>query len=127
MKLFVSILVLAAAAQWLLPWWSAAVVALVLGALLGRRGGRAFLAGFGGVGLGWLALALWQHTRTDGVLTQRVAQLLPVGGHAWALLLLTTGLGALVGGVAALTGCWLRQALRPAPQPEPATQRQRVA
>lgn len=108
--LFLLILVLAAAAQWLLPWWSAAVAAFGLAFLLPRPGGRAFLAGFGGVGLGWLLLAAWLHLQTDGRLSHRVAELLPLHGNGWLLVLLTAVLGGLVGGLAALSGAWLRQA-----------------
>jgi hypothetical protein len=42
-----------------------------------------------------------------------VAQLLPLGGSGWVLVLLTAVLGGLVGGLAALAGCWARQAIAP--------------
>jgi hypothetical protein len=111
--LFLLILVLTFLAQLVLDWWSAALVPLLLGAALGRHGGRAFLAGAAGVGQGWLLAASWSELRTDGLLTHRVAQLLPLGGHDWLVVLITTVLGALVGGLAALSGCWLRLAVRP--------------
>lgn len=111
--LFLLIFVLAALAQLFLPWWSGPVVALLLAAGLGASGGRAFLAGLGGVGLGWLLLASWYHLHTDGLLSHRVAQLLPLGGNGWLLVLLTAVLGGLAGGLAALSGAWLRQALTP--------------
>ncbi|GAB2946921.1 hypothetical protein GCM10027048_09910 [Hymenobacter coalescens] len=116
-RLFLLILVLAALAQFFLPWWNAAVVALLLSLGLARRGGAAFLAGFGGVGLGWLLLAGWLHLQADGRLSHRVAELLPLGGNGWLLVLATALLGGLVGGLAALTGVWLRQALAPRPEP----------
>jgi hypothetical protein len=114
MKLFLAILLLAAMTQLFLPWWSMAVVALLLAAWLGRTGGHSFLAGFGGVALGWLALAAYYHLHADGRLSSRVAELLPLGGNGWALVVVTAVLGGLVGGLAALSGFWLRQALRPA-------------
>jgi hypothetical protein len=37
--------------------------------------------------------------------------LIPLGGNGWLLVLVTAILGGLVGGLAALAGVWLRQAL----------------
>lgn len=116
MLLFLLILILAGLAQLLLPWWVVVPVAFGLALWWGRTGGRAFLAGFGGVGLGWLVLAVWLLWHNEGRLAHRVAQLLPLGGHSWLLVLLTALVGGLVGGLAALAGCWLRQAwLAPKP------------
>ncbi|MCC2545974.1 hypothetical protein LJY25_05920 [Hymenobacter sp. BT175] len=117
MRLFLLILVLAAVAQLFLPWWVVAPVAFALAAWQGRSGGKSFLAGFGGVGLAWLVLGLWYHLRSDGRLSNRVAELLGLGGSGLAVVLITTLVGGLAGGTAALAGSWLRQALgaRPAP------------
>ncbi|OON70748.1 hypothetical protein B0919_01660 [Hymenobacter sp. CRA2] len=111
--LFFATLLLTALAQLFLPWWSAAVIAGALAFVLARTGGRAFLAGFLGVGLPWLLLAGWLHLRADGRLSHQVAELLPLGGHGWLLVLVTAIIGGLVGGLAELTGYWLRQALLP--------------
>ncbi|WP_143164155.1 hypothetical protein [Hymenobacter daecheongensis] len=92
-----------------------APLSFVAGAALGRTGGQAFLAGFAGIGMGWLGLAAWQQLHGAARLSHRVAQLLPLGGAGWALVVVTAVVGGLVGGVAALAGCWLRQALVPAP------------
>ncbi|QNP53534.1 hypothetical protein H9L05_08220 [Hymenobacter qilianensis] len=70
----------------------------------------AFLAGFAGVGLGWLVLAGWLNIQNEGHLSHRVAELIPLGGSGWLLVLVTAVLGGLVGGLAALAGVWLRQA-----------------
>ncbi|ALD21980.1 hypothetical protein [Hymenobacter sp. DG25A] len=111
MVLFLLILVLAAIAQLFLPWWIITPLCFMLATWRGRKGGQAWLAGFAGVGLGWLVLASWLHVRTEGILSHRVAQLLPLGGHGWALVLVTAILGGLVGGFAALAGAWVRQAV----------------
>jgi hypothetical protein len=116
MRLFSLILVLAFLAQLFLPWWVIAPLCFGLAAGLGSTGGRAFGAGFAGIGLGWLLTAAWLNVKSAGILSHRVAQLLPLGGSSWALVLVTALLGGLVGGVAALAGCWARQAMRgPAP------------
>ncbi|WP_303309462.1 hypothetical protein [Hymenobacter sp. BT730] len=111
MVLFLLILVLAALAQLFLPWWIITPLCFVLAAWRGHTGGRAWLAGFGGIGLGWVLVAGWLHVRTEGILSHRVAQLLPLGGNGWLLVLVTAVLGGLVGGFAALAGAWVRQAV----------------
>jgi hypothetical protein len=110
MRLFIAILLLAFLTQLFLPWWTIAPLCFVLAAALGSTGGRAFGAGFAGVGLGWLLLAGWLNAQSAGILSHRVAQLLPLGGQGWVLVLVAAVLGGLVGGVAALAGCWVRQA-----------------
>ncbi|UOG75293.1 hypothetical protein MTX78_01540 [Hymenobacter tibetensis] len=110
MLLFVLILVLAFVGQLFLPWWVITLLCFGLAAWRGLSGGRSFLAGFLGIGLGWVLLAGWLSVRNDGLLAHRVAQLLPLGGQGWLLVLVTAVLGGLVGGLAALAGAWLRQA-----------------
>ncbi len=111
MRLFISILLLAFLAQLFLPWWVIAPLCFALAAALGSTGGRAFGAGFAGIGLGWLLTAAWLNINSASILSHRVAQLLPLGGQGWVLVLVTAVLGGLVGGVAALAGCWMRQAV----------------
>jgi hypothetical protein len=113
MRLFTLILVLAFLAQLFLPWWVIAPLCFALAAALGSTGGRAFGAGFAGIGLGWLLMAAWLNFKSASILSHRVAQLLPLGGQGWVLVLVTAVLGGLVGGMAALSGCWVRQAVSP--------------
>ena len=111
MLLFLLIFVLAAVAQVFLPWWAITPICMVLAAW--RPGRRPFLAGFAGVGLGWLLLAGWLTLQNDGLLAHRMALLLPLGGKPWLLVLVTAVLGGLVGGLAALAGARLRAAFAP--------------
>ncbi|UOQ66573.1 hypothetical protein [Hymenobacter volaticus] len=104
---------LAFIAQLFLPWWVIMPLCLLLAAWRGVSGGRSFVAGFLGVGLGWLIMASWLSLRNEGLLAHRVAQLLPLGGQGWLLVLVTAVIGGLVGGLAALAGTWLRQAVIP--------------
>lgn len=93
--------------SWLLqeffPWWSMAVGAFLMGMLFGESGIRSFFAGFIGVGLLWLLTALYMHLSTDSILTAKVAQLFPLQSVPF-LFLMTTLTGALVGGLASLSG-----------------------
>ena len=109
------IFVLATAVQLDAPWWSMAVVAFIVGLVIAPTGRVAFWAGFVGAGLSWLVPAVWLSYQNDSLLARRVAQLLPLGGSAVALVIVTALIAGLVGGLAALAGVWLRVAFRPAP------------
>ncbi|QIX61733.1 hypothetical protein FY528_11075 [Hymenobacter lutimineralis] len=111
MLLFLLIFLAATGAQLFLPWWSVVPVAVALGFWRGTRSGRAFLAGFAGLALSWLLPAAWLHLRTDGILSQRVATLLPLGGNGWLLALVAALLIGLIGGLSSLSGYWLRRAI----------------
>jgi hypothetical protein len=117
MRLFLVIFILCAVAQFFLPWWIITPLCFAAAFLVPRPAGKAFLAGFNGVGIGWFILAAWLNVKNEGLLAHRVAQLLPLGGNAWALVVLTAVLSGLVGGLAALAGTWARQALLPIPAP----------
>ena len=110
-SLLLLIFLLSTVAQLLLPWWSLAAVAFGVGLGLARTGRAAFGAGFGGAALSWLLPAAWLAYRNNGLLAQRVAQLLPLGGSAAALVLVAGLVAGLAGGLAALAGAWVRAAL----------------
>lgn len=96
--------------QLFLPWWWVAVpVCLLAGFALGRGGGATFGAGFVGVGLGWVLAATVPWLLTASTLPGRVAALLSLPGGGLVLVVLAGVLSGLVGGLAAVTGWWLRQ------------------
>jgi hypothetical protein len=107
---------LTSAVQLLLPWWSLAVVCYAVGFFGARFGGSAFGIGFGGAALSWLLPAAWLNMQNGGLLAHRVAQLLPLGGSAAALVLATAVVAGLVGGWAALAGSYLRNTTWPQPE-----------
>lgn len=87
-----------------LPWWSIALVAFLVALLMRQRIGAGFLAGFLGIFLLWGGLALWVDIRNQGILSHKIAQLLPLGGSSVLLVLVTALVGGLVGAFAALAG-----------------------
>ncbi|MCW9707052.1 hypothetical protein [Fodinibius salsisoli] len=103
--------ILLALSAWLLsfvlPWWSLAIPAVVLGALLGTSGGHSF--GFGALGIGawWLIHTLYIHIANDGILTGRIADLFSLP-HPSLVILITVIIGGLTGGLATLTGYLFR-------------------
>ncbi|MFM7671790.1 MAG: hypothetical protein ACKO6Q_04280 [Bacteroidota bacterium] len=95
-------------------WWSFAVPALIIGLLIPQKGIRNFFSGFIGVFGLWVGLTYWIDSANGGILSNRMAQILPVGGNVLYLHLLTAAVGGLIGGLAALTGKYVRS-LIPAP------------
>ena len=106
--------VLAAVLQQGLPWWSAVALAFVMCFGQAQSGRAGFGAGFVGLGLSWLVPAAWLAFQNNGLLAHRVAQLLPLGGSVPVLVLVTTLIIGLAGGLAGLAGRWLREAVAPA-------------
>jgi hypothetical protein len=90
------------------PWWGIAVAAFLIALLVHQKAVKAFFAGFLGVFLLWAGLAWWIDMKNEGYLSQKVASLLPLGGNAILLILLTALIGALVAGFGAMTGSFLR-------------------
>ena len=95
--------------QLVLPWWSLALAAFLVCFWRGQSAGRSFLYGFLGVALVWLGYALLIHTRTEGIFTGRMGELLFKSPNALLPILVTTVLGGLVGGLSGMTGFLFRQ------------------
>ena len=111
MKIFVSIIltaILAFIAGLYLPWWSIAVASFLSALLIPQYAGRAFLSGFLGVFILWALLAWWIDLKNEGILSKKIALVLPLGGSSILLILVTALVGALVAGFAAMSGSYLR-------------------
>ena len=111
MKLFVAIILtalLSFISGLFLPWWGIAIAALLTAVLVHQNAGKAFLAGFLGVLLLWAGLAWWIDIKNDGVLSKKIASVLPLEGSALLLILVTGIIGGLVAGIAAMSGSYLR-------------------
>ncbi|MBC7873653.1 MAG: hypothetical protein H7Y01_06645 [Ferruginibacter sp.] len=111
MKFLVAILltgILAFISGLFLPWWGIAIPALLVAVLVHQRAGWAFLAGFLSVFLLWAILAWWIDSKNNGVLSKKIALVLPLGGNTLLLVLLTGFIGGLVAGMAAMSGSFLR-------------------
>jgi hypothetical protein len=89
-------------------WWSIAVAAFIIALLVHQKAGKAFLSGFIGVFFLWGVLALWIDIKNDSVLSKKIAEVLPLGGSSFLLILVTAVIGALVAGFGAMSGSYLR-------------------
>jgi hypothetical protein len=95
-----------------LPWWGIAVTSLLVALLVHQKAGKAFFAGFLGVFLLWAGLAYWIDMKNNGVLSKKIASVLPLGGNAILLIIVTGFIGGLVAGFAAMSGSFLRSSAR---------------
>jgi hypothetical protein len=91
-----------------LPWWSIALVAFLVALLIKQKIAWAYLSAFTAIFFLWGGLAIFINIRNKGVLAQKIAQLFPLNGNAFYLLLLTAMIGGLVAGFAAMSGSSLR-------------------
>lgn len=90
------------------PWWSIAVVAFLVALLIRQNLFVSFLSGFLGIFLCWGILAFWIDLKNNHLLSQKIAQIFPMGGSSLLLILVTALVGAIAGGFAALSGSSLR-------------------
>lgn len=111
MKMFVAIILtalLSFVGGLYMQWWSLAIAAFVIALIIPQRPFKAWLAGFLGVFLLWAVLAWWIDFKNQGILSKKIATVLPLGGSSILLLLATAFVGGLVAGFAALSGSYLR-------------------
>ena len=90
-------------------WWSIAIAAFIIAILVHQNAGKAFLSGFLGVFLLWGIFAWWIDMKNEGILSKRIAEVLPLGGSSFFLILVTAAVGALVAGFGAMSGSYLRR------------------
>jgi hypothetical protein len=90
-----------------LPWWTVAIAAFGIVYLYRLTPGFAFLSGFAGVFICWALIALFRDTANDGILSQKIALILPLGGSGALLILVSALIGGIVGGMAGLTASFL--------------------
>jgi hypothetical protein len=114
MKFGVSVLltiIASFAAGLYLPFWSVALVSFCVAAFIYQKPGMAWLTGFVSILIFWGLLAFWIDTLNDSILSTRMASLFPLGGSSSLLILITAVVGAIIGGLAALSGSFLRKYL----------------
>ncbi len=92
-----------------LPWWSFVVTNVIIAIALPIKPLQSFFAGALGVGALWAGLAFGIDLANNHILSTKVAQILPLGGSYIALIIVTTVVGALLGGLASLTGAFVRK------------------
>jgi hypothetical protein len=91
-----------------LGWWVIAIAAFLIAILVHQKAGKAFASGFVGIFLLWGALAWWIDMKNESILSKKIAEVLPLWGSSFLLILVTAIIGGLVAGMGALSGSYLR-------------------
>jgi hypothetical protein len=102
-----------------MPWWGIAPAAFLVSAAIPQKPAFSFLSGFLGVFLLWEVLAWWIDNKNNGILSQKISDLLGLGGSSVLLIVITSIIGGLVSGFAALAGSYGRRLIYPLPPAEP--------
>jgi hypothetical protein len=76
--------------------------------MIPQRPGRSFLTGFTALFLLWGILSFWISTKNDHILAHKVSMLMLKMDSPFLLIFATALIAALVGGLAALSGSYLR-------------------
>ena len=112
MKFFISLILtalLAFAFCLFLPWWSIAIAAFIVAALIPQKPGIAFYTAFIALLLLWGGLSFWMSNNNHHVLAHKISQLILKMDNPMLLILITALIGAFVAGFAALAGSYLRK------------------
>jgi hypothetical protein len=92
-----------------LPWWSFVISNIIISIVIVQTPGKAFLSGSLGVGILWFVLALVTDIQNKHILSVKVATLLPLNGSYTMLIMITTFIGFILGGLSSLTGSFIRK------------------
>lgn len=95
-----------------LPWWSIAIAAFLVSLLVVQTPSLSFLAGFAALFLMWGIMAWYISDANRHLLAGRISALIFKTQAPTLLILITALTGALVAGLAALTGSYLYRLIR---------------
>ena len=113
MKFIVSILLMALlsfASCLFLPWWSIAIACFIVALMIRQRPGIAFITGFIALFLLWGGLSFWISNNNNHILAHKLSQVILQKDNPTLLIIATALIGAIVGGLAALTASFIRPA-----------------
>jgi hypothetical protein len=116
MKLVTSILLTALLAYTIglfeFPWWSFAITTFIVFAAIPQQAGKSFSAAFVTLFIMWGIIAFKLDFDNEHLLSKKVANIFPLKGNYVLLIIITSLIGALVAGMAALTGSLARNAFK---------------
>lgn len=112
MKFLISVVLIAllsVAACLYLPWWSIALVAFAVAAIVPQKPWASFLSGFTALFFLWGGLSFYLSSSNNHLLAGKISILLLQADSPNVLIAATAFVGALVAGLAALSGSFVRK------------------
>jgi hypothetical protein len=111
-KFWIALVVIAllsfVAGVYYLPWYSIAIIAFLVSALIHQKPLKSFLCGFLAIFILWGLLALVIDVKNEHLLSSKMATVFKLGSNGTIMILLTAFIGGLVAGLAALSASYLR-------------------
>ena len=104
---FLLIILLSITACLFLPWWSIAVVAFGVAAVIPQPPLRSFSCGFTALFLSWGLFSWYISSANDHVLAHKISMVMISRDSPFILILATALIGAVVAGAAALAGSYI--------------------
>lgn len=89
--------------QYILPWWGLFIIAGIVGAVIKNKGFSTFMAGFMAIAGLWFIQIYFIDTANESILSTKVAAIFTLSS-SMQLILVTSLIGGICGGFAALTG-----------------------
>lgn len=100
----ISTFVLAFVFSFFMPWWSVMVAAFFTALIFPLKGASVFFMPFLAIFSLWLVYTFMLSSNNDFTLAKKIAVLLPLGGNAYTLILVTSIIGGFAAGVAGIFG-----------------------
>ena len=101
---FVVTIIIAVILSQFLPWWSVMVAGFVSALFFSLKRAAVFFVPFLAIFCFWAVYAFMVSSANDFTLAKKIAVLLPLGGNAYLLILVTGLVGGLAASVAAVFG-----------------------
>ncbi|WP_411768101.1 hypothetical protein [Winogradskyella sp. A3E31] len=101
---FLLTLILVGVTAFVLPWWSVMLCAFITTMCIPLKKAAVFFVPFLAVFLFWFSYMFFLSSSNDYILAKKIAVLLPLGGNAFLLILVSSIIGSIAAGIAAVFG-----------------------
>ena len=101
---FIATILLAYLLSLVLPWWSVMLSSFITAILFRLKNSAVFFIPFFAIAIYWMVYAYWLSSANDFTLSEKIAELLPLNGNVYLLILVTGLIGGLAAGISAILG-----------------------